>query len=115
MKQCISNYLKKIAALIETDDTPTDPEIKRRRRLRVRQTPPGEQPRVKTKVQEEAIDIHLPPKIKPPRALPEHKKEWSEDTKTEKMKEYMQDYRSEGKVYETTSPKSKYIKKPKPE
>lgn len=115
MRQCISSYLKRIATLIETDDTPSDSEIKRRRRLRVRQTPPGEMPEVKTKVEEEAIDIKLPPKIKPPRALPEHKKEWSEDTKTEKMKEYMQKYRSEGKVFETTSPKSKYVKKPRGE
>lgn len=115
MKKCISSYLKRIASLIETDDIPSDAEIKRRRRMRVRQTPPGEVPEVKTKVQEEAVQVRMPPKIKPSRALPEHQKKWNESNKTEKMKQYMDDYRSEGKIYETNSPKNVYVKKPKTE
>jgi hypothetical protein len=103
--------------MIEVDDTPSDEELEQKR---VKDEREKEErrislgiPSIKTHVQNEKVDYVAPPKIKRPRRLHDHQKKWNEDTKTGLMKEYMQKYRAEGKVYETNSPKSKYVKKPK--
>ena len=51
------------------------------------------------------------PKIKPPRARPDSQNKWNTETKAELMTDYMKDYRNTGKVNETASPNSKYVRK----
>lgn len=111
MRYSIAAHLSKIADLIEKDDTPvTEEEVKVRKK---RQDHPGEGESAKnTKTEPSKVKKTSLPKIKPPRRLPEYKKKWNEENKTEKMRDYMKDYRSENKDKVTDSPKSKYVKKP---
>jgi len=112
MKVSIASILRKIASMIEVDDTPTEEEIESHR-MQPGVSEEGKVPSVHTRVQIEKAKPVAPSKIKRPRRLHEHQKKWNEEDKTGLMKEYMQNYRAEGKVYETDSPKSKYVKKPK--
>lgn len=113
MRIPLAYKLRKIADFILRDDTPTEEEIHERRGRKKGQVPEtGVVPVPTVKVQEEGPGVVPAPKIKPSRALPEHKKKWNEENSAEEMKKYMRDYRAEGKVYETDSPKSKYVRKP---
>ena len=62
-------------------------------------------------VKEEAAKQTSHPKIKPPRRQNESSKEWNEFNSTEKMREYMKDYRSTGEISETSGAKNVYVKK----
>lgn len=111
MRYPIATCLSKIADLIERDDTPvTEDEIKSRKK-RLDHPSEGESSK-NTKTDSTKPKKTSLPKIKPPRRLPEYKKKWNEENKTEKMRDYMKDYRSENKDKVTDSPKSKYVKKP---
>jgi hypothetical protein len=115
MRIPISSYIRRLAALIETDETPTEDEIKKKRLCEEECATATKAPnrRKGPKVKEEKIFPTERPHIKPPRRKLETRKKWNNDTKTDNMREYMQDYRQTGKVNETNSPKNKYTKKPK--
>ena len=52
---------------------------------------------------------YLPqPEIRRPRREREHQKKWNKETKTELMKDYMQQYRADG-----NDVGNRYVKKPK--
>lgn len=108
MKITISSVLKKLAQFIEEDRTPTDEDIRKQRQLSPGR-PRGQvsMPAVeKPHVQQEKYEETARPQLRSPRALPECKKEWNEDTKTEKMREYQRARR-------TDTPDKLTVKKPK--
>jgi hypothetical protein len=101
--------------MIEEDDTPTDEDLDRKRTQggHREEDPESVSKEHKPSVFRERFDYKAPPKIKRPRRQPDYSNKWNEDSKTGLMKDYMQNYRAEGKHFETNSPKSKYVKKPK--
>jgi len=103
----ISGYIRKVAELIELDDTPTEEEIYE---SRVLHNEPSKNPDIGVQPDKKTQST---PKIRRPRRLPESKKKWNDSSKTELMKNYMQEYRADGKVYETKGIKNFYVKKPK--
>lgn len=113
----VSSKIRKIADMIEEDTTPTDEQIKQRRKslgLVSAPLPPEEKKDPKKapkKVKEEKIEPTAKPKIKPSRKKPDSAKKLTDDSKGEYFKDYMKSYRSEGKVNETSGPKNKYVKK----
>jgi hypothetical protein len=114
MKKSLSDILRKMASMIVVDTTPTEEEIQReRQRVRCREETPPEGlgvPVPKPQVQEDAMEEkYLPqPEIRRPRREREHQKKWNKETKTELMKDYMQQYRADG-----NDVGNRYVKKPK--
>jgi len=110
----VSNIIRKLAALIEVDDTPSDEEIKEKRKLPEKaksnlKVSPGD---TKVVVKEETpLKPTKRPDIKPPRRQTEVSKKWNQNSKRELMRDYMRDYRSTGKINQTNGPKNKYVKK----
>jgi hypothetical protein len=109
MFQNISDYLRDIAAGLVEDDTPSDRDIKEKRKIvkkptesiEITQNKPGEEsevqkiqlPRVQPDVQERDKKDSKRPYIKPPRRLQDFKSEWKGEGSREKRKEYQKDYR----------------------
>lgn len=112
MMVLISDRIRKLASLIERDNTPSDSAIGGRHMLH--QNCDEEQPVVvkkKLEVQETKITPTAPSEQRRPRRQPGHLNKWNDDTKTGLMKEYMQEYRADGKDKEVDGPKSTYKKK----
>lgn len=117
MKLCIASILKKLAVMIEEDNTPTDEEIERRRREQrariMEKRGPGAPPGVrmpaadKPQVQEEKVEYLPAPEMRAPRRQLEHKKKWNKEDSTGLMKEYMEQYRADG-----NDVGNRYVKKP---
>lgn len=84
----IADRIRKVAQLIEVEEEPTVKII--------------EEPKVETAL----------PKQRAPRRKPEHLKKWNTEDKTDLMKEYMREYRSDGKIRDTDGVKNVYVKKP---
>lgn len=108
----IAHKIRRIASLIELDKTPTDYEIGGRKMLC--ECGNEEEPvvvRKQVSIEEEKITPTAPPQQRRPRKQPGHLNKWNEDTKTGLMKEYMQQYRADGKDKEVDGPKSTYKKK----
>jgi len=115
MNFLVSDYIRKLASMIEEDNTPTDEDLDRKKtQIDRREEGPDSAPKEhKPTVLRERFDYVAPPKIKRPRRQPDYSNKWNEDNRKEKMKDFMKDYRANGKHFETNSPKSKYVKKPK--
>jgi hypothetical protein len=111
MRVSISDKIRKLAALIELDNTPYNESIGGHKML---DEDCKERPSIRKKrVVEEPTEISptAPPQQRRPREQPGHLNKWNEDTKTGLMKEYMQEYRADGKDKEVDGPKSTYKKK----
>jgi hypothetical protein len=67
--------------------------------------------RVDTGVEETKVDPTAPSQQRRPREQPGHLNKWNEETSTGLMKDYMQEYRADGKDKEVDGPKSTYKKK----
>jgi len=108
----ISDKIRKLASLLERDDTPIESVIGDRKMLGECE---GEDHPVTVKKRVEVgdtkIDPTAPPQQRRPREQPGHLNKWNEDTSTGLMKEYMQEYRADGKDKEVDGPKSTYRKK----
>jgi hypothetical protein len=108
MRVLVSDILRRLASAIELDTTPTDKEIEEKRKVT-----PASSPNIagkkKLKGDEASSEKIMPtalPKIKPPRRNPSYKpSNW--DSKQHR-KNYMQEYRAEGKDVENGN---KYVKK----
>ena len=103
-----------MASSIELDITPTDKELEEKKKSRMKVVPPVKEVKVTNtrsngdEVEHEVVKPTARPKIKPPRRNPSYKpSDW--DSKQHR-KEYMQDWRSNGKDTETGN---KYVKKNK--
>lgn len=115
MKNSISDEIRKLASLIERDNTPDNTAIGDHKML---EDSSMEQPLREAKkvvkpkqVEIEGITPTAPPQQRRPRKQPGHKNKWNEDTKTGLMKDYMTEYRADGKDKEVDGPKSTYKKK----
>jgi hypothetical protein len=115
MKFLISDEIRKLASLIERDNTPEDTSIGDHKMLEGGRE---EQPVEKKKqvVKPKNVDIEettptAPSQQRRPRKQPGHKNKWNEETKTGLMKDYITEYRAEGKDKEVDGPKSTYKKK----
>lgn len=112
MKVHVSDYLRKIALAIEIDSTPSEKDLEEVKESRRVVNPPVKKV-TNTRVNDDTVehDVVKPtarPKIKPPRRDPASKPSvW--DSKSHR-KEYMRQWRSEGKDVETGN---KYVKKNK--
>jgi hypothetical protein len=110
MFKCISQYVRSIAAGLLEDDTPSDRDIKEKRkvkdpaqRLETIQNEPEEKSETENEPEKQALpDIQTRderttkrPYIKPPRRLPPFKSEWKGEDSREKRKEYQKEYRAE--------------------
>lgn len=110
----ISDKIRKLASLIERDDTPYDSQIGDRRMLHDYEGedhPVVTKKRVDIKVEDTKVEPTAAPPQRRPREQPGHLNKWNEDTSTGLMKEYMQEYRADGKDKEVDGPKSTYKKK----
>lgn len=115
MRTLISSYIRRLADLIEIDDTPTEEETRKKRLESDRSVStkaPGKYKQTTEPKQEKIVPTERP-HIKPPRRRRETEKKWNEADSPGLRKEYMREYRQTGKDMETTSTKSKYVKKPK--
>jgi len=117
----ISDTLRRLASVIERDNTPSDASIGDRKMLI---EAPEEDcttnfPEKKKVVQHKKVspvdnsflEKTAPPEQRRPRKELEHKKKWNDDNKTSLMREYMTEYRADGKDKEVDGPKSTYKKK----
>lgn len=111
----ISDKIRKVAALIERDNTPSDAKIGDRVMLdnecQKGNTPKIRKKRVDVIVEETGAPPTALPERRRPREQPSHLNKWNEDTKTELMNDYMKNYRADGKDKEVEGPKSTYKKK----
>jgi hypothetical protein len=118
----IADRIRKLASLIERDNTPSDSSIGDRKMLQDSVVDAeGEivnsAPRVPIKKKLVSVETEAqpqptaPPMQRRPRKQPDHLNKWNSTTSTGLMKEYMQNYRAEGKDVETDGPKSTYKKK----
>jgi len=122
----ISDTLRRLASFIERDNTPSDASIGDRTMLNETSEEeiseegyitksPGEKKIVQHKKVTLIDDIPLkhtaPPEQRRPRKELEHKKKWNDDNKTNLMKDYMTEYRADGKDKEVDGPKSTCKKK----
>lgn len=111
----ISDKIRKVAALIERDNTPSNARIDDRMMLDD-ECQEGGTPKIRKKRVDVVIeDAEVPPTALPerrrPREQPSHLNKWNEDTKTELMNDYMKNYRADGKDKEVEGPNSTYKKK----
>jgi len=111
----ISDMIRKLASLIERDNTPENTAIGDHSML---DEYSGEQSTAKPKqvIKPKQVDIEetiptAPSQQRRPREQPGHKNKWNEDTKTGLMNEYMTEYRADGRDKEVDGPKSTYKKK----
>ena len=111
MFKCIAEHLRDIASGLVADDTPSDRDIKEKRKIvkkpmesiEVLQQKPCEEtkkeeitvPRALPDIQERDERTSKRPYIKPPRRLHPFKSEWKGEGSREKRKEYQQQYRAE--------------------
>lgn len=122
MRKSISIYVRRIAGYIEVDETPTEDEIRNNRvngeSNTVTESPNKSEVDKKPVVnsiispKEEKLEKTQRPRIKPPRRQTETSKKWNENSKTEKMRDYMKEYRQE-KIFDTGGAKNVYRKKSK--
>lgn len=117
----ISDKIKKVASMIVVDDTPyestigghkmigeeqgdrcQDEEEKRTKRI--------EAPAI-TQVDQPVDKPTALPQQRRPRRRPDHRNKWNEETKSGLMKNYMQEYRADGRDKEVDGPNSTYKKK----
>lgn len=118
-----SDKLRKIAELIERDNTPSDANIgdqsepidEDRMRIRKRiidQKSEDEKDSIRKKpVREEVTKSTAMPEQRRPRRQLEYKKKWNEDSSTGNMREYMEKYRAEGEDRNAPGLKSTYHKR----
>lgn len=120
MYNSVQSILRRLAYVLQEDDTPTEEDKNVRTDIHQKTIPIRETgrkvPAMKKTKSGEIVELGTtkkvaPPKIKPPRRLHETEKEWNEETSPEKMREYMRQYRSTGKDKETGNPKSTNIRK----
>jgi hypothetical protein len=117
VKIALADKIRKLADLIERDNTPFDGAINDRTMLVVddkENIDPGIGCKKVVKIKK--VDIPeltptAPPEQRRPRKQPSQMNKWNEDTKSGLMKEYMQGYRADGKDKEVEGPKSTYKKK----
>lgn len=117
MRVSLSDKIRKLAAFIERDNTPSEVVIGDSRMVDEGNLGclPGGVKKKKVRVPgEEKIAPTALPEQRRPREQPGHLNKWNDDTKTGLMKEYMQEYRADGKDKEVDGPKSTYKKKFKP-
>lgn len=105
----IADKIRKIASLIELDNTPYESSIGNK--SMESKTDKDNKPKSK-EIVPDSKPVAVPVQRRP-RRQPSHKNKWNDDTKAGLMKEYMQNYRADGKVMETNGPKNFYVKKPK--
>lgn len=108
----VSDKIRKIAGLIERDNTPSDAVIGGGKMLEECRddTHPIVSKR-QIQVEEAKITPTAPPQQRRPRKQPGHLNKWNSETKKDLMQGYMQDYRAEGKDKEVDGPNSTYKKK----
>jgi hypothetical protein len=108
----ICDRIRKLASLLEQDNTPSDFGIGGHRMLGDSN---AEAESIKVKkpgiVEEQKLTPTALPPQRRPRKQPGHLNKWNPDTKTGLMKDYMQEYRADGKDKEVNGPKSTYKKK----
>jgi hypothetical protein len=111
MFKCVSVHLRDIAAGLLTDDTPSDRDIKEKRKvvkkptqsIEITQNKPGEEPetkeitipRAQPDIQERNQRDSKRPDIKPPRRIQDFKSEWKGEDSRKKRRDYQQEYRAE--------------------
>jgi hypothetical protein len=107
--------IRKVASLIERDNTPDNTTIGDHKML---DDGSNEKSQVKSKqvVKPKKVEVGettptAPSQQRRPRKQPGHKNKWNDETKTGLMREYIQNYRAEGKDKEVDGPKSTYKKK----
>jgi len=115
MLTSVHDEIRKLASLIERDNTPSYSGIGDRKMLEDTSTGEQSAPLKNKKPVAPALGTKIGPTAAPeqrrPRELPDHKKKWNSETKTGLMKDYMHNYRAEGKDKETDGMKSTYKKK----
>jgi hypothetical protein len=111
MMESISDRLRKLAAFIELDKTPSESVIGDQTMLSDTNDQDEKKKKIVAPIMTSEIKPTAPPQQRRPRKQPGHKNKWNADTKTDLMKEYMQNYRAEGKDKEVDGPKSTYKKK----
>ena len=114
MRISISDRLRKLAGLIERDNTPEEVTIGEVHMLANPHGDGHQHTIKKNKIVspvEEKLTPTAPSQQRRPREQPIHKNKWNEDTKTGLMQEYMQEYRADGKDKEVDGPNSTYKKK----
>jgi hypothetical protein len=109
----ISDMIRKLASLIERDNTPENTAIGDHSMLNESSS---EQPTTKQAIKPKQLGIEkitptAPSKQRRPRKQPGHMNKWNEDTKTGLMNEYITEYRADGRDKEVDGPKSTYKKK----
>jgi hypothetical protein len=116
----ISDKLRKLASLIELDNTPSSSGIGDHKMLdSISEEKPNNQG---SSIDPKDKKVVLPknnaplkptalPRQRSPRRMLEHKKKWNADNKTGLMREYMEEYRADGRDKEVDGPKSTYKKK----
>lgn len=96
MYRSVAGYLRRLAGMIEEDDTP-------------------QQPIKGTKKHDTQVREHkepIKPTVRPQKNRPSLLKHQQDPNRaTADMAEYMETYRAEGRDMETNSPNSKYVKK----
>jgi hypothetical protein len=111
----IACKIRKMASLIERDNTPSETTIGGHAMVGQESKPIAHKPTEvgthKGVVQEDKVQGTAAPERRRPRKQLNHKKKWNEDTSTDLMREYMQNYRAEGKDKEVSGLKSTYRKK----
>lgn len=106
-----SNKLRKIAEFIERDNTPSDVSIGDQ------SIPMNDQNKgiggihKKKLIKEDKVRPTALPEQRRPRRQLNYKNKWNDDNKSEKMQQYMENYRNEGNDKEVDGPKSTYKKK----
>lgn len=118
-----SDKLRKIAELIERDNTPSNADIgdqsipldEDRLRIRKRIIDQGSEDEKssirKEPVKEDVIKSTAMPEQRRPRRQLEYKKKWNEDSSAGNMKEYMKEYRAKGEDKNAPGLKSTYHKR----
>lgn len=114
----ISDKLRKIASFIEQDKTPSNAGIGDHKMLDSisdekfnSNISPIKNKKVIHPKDDAPLKPTAPPEQRRPRQLAEHQKKWNDDNKTGLMKDYMKEYRADGKDKEVDGPKSTYKKK----
>lgn len=110
----LAEKIRKLAALIERDNTPSEGTIQGH--SMINSASGEEDDTVKKKKlpapkQEAPLKPTAPSQQRRPRKMPDHKNKWNTETKTGLMNEYMKEYRAQGRDKEVSGLKSTYHKK----
>ena len=99
----VSEHIRRLASMILVDDLESGDKPKKKSKKKTDVEVAEDSDKAKKpvpKIKEEPLKPTKQPKIKPPRRFPDAERKWNKGNKTEKMKDYMQDYRSTGKNQE---------------